>query len=507
MSGGLILQRVWFAVALVMAIAAAARADAQSLIGAGSDGHGWVALEYPGQGVSLLHLPPDAEPGTIAPAVPMLPSMPAAMAARGNEAVFIFDPPAPKPGAGAVSSPALRLVRRVTASEIGRPGLYVYTAPSALAPLSAEGRIEGLALTRFGPVVLMSDPLGGERRLLRLDAKGWSPAPLPTDIRPGARLHLLQRDESVVILEDAPGASSPAKLWTCPADRADGAWSVQPVGVRPDAIAAWFTRGHLMAAYAHAGGGVELVMVRGENPYHRATTKPAPGEAAIVPVGGGVAVVSAEFSPVLRLSSTVVNAAGDIVHEGPTPTVAPISRREVESLLVLLGSLVLTVIVFVFRPAGSLSDAVSFPEGVSLATPVQRLSATLIDLAPALGLSSWWFGLSPLKVLDLAAMFQLETGVWPLAMVLGLAAAHSALSEALTGRTIGKFVAGCRTITSAGMRPSFAQAIVRNLVKYACPPLSVITLMGPPAPGPHAFGTLVVRPIKDNPPERHDPLE
>lgn len=507
MSGGLFVRRVLIAVALVMATAAAVRANAKPLIGAGSDGHGWVVLEYPGQGVSLLHLPPDAEPGTIAQAVPLLPAMPVAMAARDDEVVFIFDPPAPKSAGGAAATPALRLVRRVTAGEIGRPGLYLYTAPSALAPLSAEGRIEGLALTRLGPVVLLSDPVGGGRQLLRLDAKGWSAAPLPAELRPGSRLHLLQRDESVVILEDASDAVSPAKLWTCPADRADGAWSVQPVGVRPDAIAAWFTRGHLMAAYPHAQGGVELVMVRGENPYHRATTKPAPGEPAIVPVGGGVAVVGAEFSPVLRLSSTVVSAAGDIVHEGPAPTAAPISRREVQSLLVLLGSLVLTVIVFVFRPAGSLSDAVSFPEGVSLATPIQRLSATLIDLAPSLGLSSWWFGLSPLKVLDLAAMFQLETGVWPLAMVLGLAAAHSAVSEALTGRTIGKFVAGCRTITSAGGRPSFAQAIARNLVKYACPPLSVITLMGPPAPGPHAFGTLVVRPIKNNPPERHDPME
>ncbi|HVZ92897.1 MAG TPA: RDD family protein, partial [Phycisphaerales bacterium] len=451
---------------------------------------GWLAMPQPGSGVYLFAAPADVPPGTLIDAG-SLPRAPLGMAARGGELVVVFDAD-PKGGGDGKWRP----VRQMTAQNVGRPGLYRMTEPSALPPLPAAGEIRGLALTRTGPIALLVDE---RTKLFALRGGSWEPVELPTELSdPRAKVMVLAGSELVVLLRVSTSENAPSEVWSSAAPaQTEPAWSRQAVAVRDGVAAAWFVRDQLIVAYGGEGGGYSIELVRGDQSYPRGAISRSAGPACIGVSGDRIAAYGVEYSPAFKIVSHVISVTGGTLFDGAAQIPGPVTKRDIESLMLLLGSLALSVAVFVARPVTS--DAIAFPEGYALAESSRRFIATLIDLAPGVALAAWLYHLSPIRVLDLAGAFTDDLGLRPLIVSLGGAAALSAVSEAVFGRTLGKLLVGCRTISTAGSRLNPAQAIARNLVKYACPPLAMVALLGPPSAGPHSFGTLVVRPVRGEP--------
>lgn len=475
----------------------AARAGVLSV--AGSDERGWVALEYAGQGVFLFDVPGEGAPGTMVEAA-LLPRAPEAMGAWGDEVWLVYEPAAATAAAGgrpqADGAKGARSVRRVSAVELARAGAFAYSPPEALPPLPSEGGVVGILPSRGGAVAVLSEPV----RLMWLRGGAWVDAAFPAGALP-ERLLPVPGEESPALIELPEGEGERAALWTASVRGDALEWSRREVAVRGDVVMAWIARRQLYAAYRAGdgeGSGWRVELVRGSVAYPQAEIPGAAAPAALLRAGDRFVRVSAVFSPGLRISARVVSLSGEVLHDGPAVIPGPVSRREVETLLLMLGSLALSVIVFVIRPAGMIDGAVAFPEGYALAESGRRFTAGAIDLALGAAGSGMVFGLPMWRVLDVSAVFVNEAGAWPLVAALGFAAAHSAVMEAAAGRTVGKMLTGCRTISVTGRKPSAAQAAVRNVIKYACPPLALMALLGPPTPGAHSFGTLVVRRVGDS---------
>jgi len=192
----------------------------------------------------------------------------------------------------------------------------------------------------------------------------------------------------------------------------------------------------------------------------------------------------------------VLSLAGGVLYEGLAKAMGPVGQRELEVLGLLLASLLLTITVFVFRPAGSGRESVALPEGFALAEPWRRLAAGAIDAGVAVVISATIWNTSPVAIVDLSMMVTSEHGVWPIMTVAGLLIVMGTIGEATTGRMLGKWALGCRVITRSGERPSWRQAVARNTVKAMCPPLAMMAI-GPASQGTaSSFGTLVIAPIR-----------
>lgn len=195
------------------------------------------------------------------------------------------------------------------------------------------------------------------------------------------------------------------------------------------------------------------------------------------------------------------------MYEGPAKSVGPVGQRELEVLGLLLASLLLTITIFVFRPAegggggrggrggrgdGSGSGGGGLPEGWALAESWRRLGAGGLDASIAALLSGAMWNTSPLAIVDLSAMMTSEFGVWPVITAACVLVALGTIGEAAMGRSLGKWALGCRVIAGDGGRPSWKQALARNSVKALCPPLAMMAI-GPMGQGSApTFGTLVI---------------
>jgi uncharacterized RDD family membrane protein YckC len=212
----------------------------------------------------------------------------------------------------------------------------------------------------------------------------------------------------------------------------------------------------------------------------------------VVPVGNTIAVVTSSSEDPTRFASKVYSPSGEILYDGPAQTVGPVGRRELEVLGLLLVSLLLTIAVFVFRPAGADRISVTLPEGYALADPWKRILATSIDAGVAVVLSSWLWGVPLRAIVDFSLAVTGDHGVWPIVTAGGILTVMSAVGEATSGRTLGKWIVGCRTVASTGDPPSWGQALARNAVKTLCPPLAAVSLNVPGQQSPAAFGTFVI---------------
>ncbi|MCA9283377.1 MAG: RDD family protein, partial [Phycisphaerales bacterium] len=197
-----------------------------------------------------------------------------------------------------------------------------------------------------------------------------------------------------------------------------------------------------------------------------------------------------------KLFSARLARDGTSEHTGALRPVSPISQRDVETLVVLIASAALTMILFLMRIGSAGQSVIRIPAGSSLAPTWRRAGAAVIDLAPGLFGVLWLWPMPEggSTMADLTMAY----GPWPPVTVGAIMFVHSTVGEWLFGMTLGKAIAGCRTVsTRTGRRPTLAQAAGRNFVKVACPPLGMVQAMSPGRPEPWGFATVVIMPARE----------
>lgn len=445
----------------------------------------WFSAETLG-GVRINLVLAGSEPGTFILG-PDVARAPVAISSSGARTVMVFETPG-----------GSRPVRQGVA-EFGPGRRLVNVDLRALASLPGDGALAGVVSTPTGEFALLLDmqfPLEGESReafeqgpaLLRLSGDGWARQALPEGLDPANRWRLIAIDQTPAIVEHTePGR---ARLWL--RDQ-DGSWNAQIWAIPGDAREMIGVSGGVLVERPDAGDAV-FEFVRGEAALPRGRIESPPADRAWAPLGDRIVMIGVDRtgeSPVLW--SAVIGADQSTLHAGTLRPVSPISRRDVETLIVLIASAALTTILFLLRIGTAGQGVVLIPEGSSLAPTWKRGAAVLMDLAPALALVMWLWPMpeNGSSMADLTMAY----GPWPPLTVAGLVIAHSAICEWLFGRTLGKALAGCRTISVRnGKKPTFAQAMGRNFVKIACPPLGMVQAMTPGRPEPWGFGTTVIVP-------------
>lgn len=477
-----------------------------ALPASGGDEHGWFAL--PGQAgltfPALYHLPPGAEPGTVRGG-PRLMDFPESIASSGDRVVLIMprervDPSAAlgadgdRPGVAGRNDPPARLIRRVQTLRVARSAsgsMWEYLPrgrePVAMPSLPGRGELRGavmhrdslFALLQGAPADAVEIGFDGPRRdvLLALvdGAREWVARPLPPGWTPEEPASIALMNEQVVVLQgsrswrvDARELASSEPAWT------DAGLSLEH---RHDAIAA---SGSSLVAARHEEGRVTIDLIREGVRIPLSTLEHEIDEFAIVGGAEAITLVWRGEGDAARLHATVISAiSGDVLFDDFARTNAVVSGREIQSLALLVGALMLTILVFVLRPEEAMGGAVVMPEGFALAAPMRRVVAVLLDLLPMLTLCAYAFGVSAGAMVEAAALSDESTTRAAAALGLGflLTGLHSTLGEWLFGRTIGKALVRCRTVTVRGERPRLWQAALRNFVKLLFPPFALFLFL------------------------------
>lgn len=466
----------------------AAGAAAGVRIGAGDDRDGWFVLNVDRGSRLLNHIPAEAPPGTVR-RVMALTRDPVLMAAGDGRLVMVFapneTPDTGKPPAGA--APIIRPwpVRELRVERDGRRGPS-YSALSVLPHLGAAGVPIGLAVSgdQIWALSTGDDPSAATLQVLRNAA--WEAIALPGETvgawrltALGGRLALLARaSEPGSHIHVMDGPASPFPTWRrVPLHLTGG-----------DAITAG---GHLITIES-ALSEVCFRVARSDDKAMISWSRGISEEVVIVPSGGNINICWLQArdgrSPSGRIMTDISTVAGRSIYNGPALTVPPVGRTDLESVGLMLASLLASVLVFVFRPADSRRDSVVLPEGYVLATQTRRLLATLFDWALAFWIASMFWDVSVTDLVMGAISSGVPEGPRPLltaALALFLA---SSLTESIFGCSLGKRLTGCEVRSTSGRRASMRQIIARNCVKAFCPPLAPILVLG----GSNLFGTFVI---------------
>ncbi len=483
---------------------------AETLSAAGDANHGFFAMKVRDKGApisllpsagpspeptreygSIYHLPGDLKPGTVRRG-PDLPWTPSAMGVRNGRLVMVFEPD-PRPGDRPGRAPA-RLVRAMSVRAGAVAGTYLYEPmgrdPEALASLPGEGALRAVALGAWGPAALLTGMGEQDRaRVLALRGVEWEAVDLPAPIGDSTRLDLTTRDGEPVLLAMSDAGGS-ATAWTLKrTERDEPAWRWEPEPIAPAREDERVVGvGRSMVAWSRAPeGGVRLRLLRESGAYD---LSPVPGVSERFGVVAGdqrvnVVWLSRERSEgvdreILRIA-VVSTVTGKTLYEGPIQTGTQLSGRDLQTLALLAGAVMLTVLVLVLRPSPDETGAVALPEGTSLAEPWRRAAGVLIDLAPGMALAATVFNVS-LEDMGAAAVMAANATPRPvMAFLTGvvLTAAHEIVGECVLGRSLGKWAVGCRVVTLTGSKPALWQAAVRTVLKLFCPPLAFFVLIDP----------------------------
>jgi len=484
--GRLLRRIVWSAA--VVCIPAGVRANDTQLVAAHGT-TGWFVLSAPEIGSTVYELSADSPPGTMRRAF-TLATRPSAITAEDDRLILVYAPIEHTDGSG-----SMRQVRVVRFSQEGAMRLYL--PPEPLAPLPGNGVLAGISSSSTALRALLAgeDDSNEIWQLLQLQGNEWSAEPLPAGAKRSINLHLLTLKSHAVLVSIDSDAT---RLWKSDASRAPGSWAA------PVTLAAVSQDSNLFAVQnqlltARSRNAVqEIALLRGSSTWPVASLKPRGPDQWIVPVGEHLASIWSDGGVAPALSCAVLSIDGTTIYDGPVQIIGPVGAREFELLAVLLGSIALSVGVFVLRPSSASQFAINMPEHHALAEPWRRALAGAIDTGIALLLASQVWSVPIGEMLDPTTVSFDRVGIWPLVLAAGVMIALSTLGEAMFGRTIGKALVGCKTISSAGGKPTVVQALARNTIKTLCPPLGVLSVMTtPPQSSPASFKTVVVIHIED----------
>jgi uncharacterized RDD family membrane protein YckC len=417
-----------------------------------------------------------------------LPEKPIAVTAGERRVVMVY--PA-KPGPNEES---VRPVRSLAAVAPSVGGAYRYSPAgraAAEAPLPGSGVLVGFGYSPDGPAALLRPTTtSGGGRLLVLVGAEWQERPLPEEL-----------SESVSWrLDDGPGglvlrAGGAAWVWDD-----DSGWR-DAVIAAPDG-AELLASGQQLLAAEWSEAVVELSLLRGGDAYDLATIEGVPEEHVLVSVAEAVTAYWFDDVEENRLrAATVSSISGEVLFTGLVGSPSPLRQEDLQLISLVAGSVLLIIILFLLRPEGELHAEPTIPEWAALAEPGPRMVAALIDLIPAAGISSLVWGVPIWAAVSPGLAIEASESLMPIFTTAGIFFLHSAVSEWLTGRTLGKALTGIRTIDSraqgrgpeqTGLR--FRQAMVRNLFKAVFPPLTILLLLDPARrhPADQVSATVVV---------------
>lgn len=457
----------------------------------------------------IYHLPASQPPGTVRPG-PHLSRTPLLMAARDARIVMVYpspsaeDPPAVRAGSG-----AKRRVESMTIASVTE-GMYAFEPvgrePEALASLPGWGTVEGLVVLPLGPAALLRDARGAEApALLVLRGVEWSPAPLPDGPDAALPWRLLALRDRVALVE-VPRQGESARVWWALAKDLQAAASEEALTGplwRQGSMAApraseslLAAGGQIIAASRADSDTVRLRMLRvaeGAEPdgephpsaeaaaYDLIDVPGVGSHYAVIPTGDRVNVVWMRDSDRRLLVHSVSATTGRVLHEGFARTEPLVTGAELQRMVLLLGTVLLTILLFVLRPEAADRQVITLPDGAALSDPWRRIAAAMIDLLIPMALCAWVFGV-PASDMAAAMVFSSSAslrGFVVFLLAVSLTVAHSALGEAAGGRTLGKALTACRSVSVSGATPSVWQALVRNTLKWLFPPLAMLMLVDP----------------------------
>lgn len=493
------------------------RASQWRLIGAGEAEHAWLLIPRTtsagmenGQErtyANLYHLPATEPPGSVFKAPGhRVAAPPAAMTAWRDRLTLVYEPRSARGAGEGDASGSVRPVRSVETSQRSVGDLHRYIPADRYTvreSLPGGGRLAGFVETAAGPAALLrtkrddaeDEPAVNNTRLLRLRDGEWRPIDLPKDFDESSHWRLVRADERIALYENRDGGG--ARLWRpAPSDETESLeWTSEPIAaVEPNTKLFAGPRG-LLAVQRDSDGVARIVLLRDGFEYETARIEDLPDDHALFRLDETIVTAWVDKEADGRLRLAVVSAvSGRTLHRGFARVPPPIRPEDVRFLALLLGALLLGVLVFVLRPE-SLSGEASVPGGWAPAPPARRFAAVAIDLTVS-GLAASLIWSAPLgEALDLRYLVLLQGGgAWPVLTALGLTLAHSAPAEWLWGRTLGKAIVRCRTVSTTGGGPALWQAATRNAVKLAAPPLTALLLIDPLRrhPGDVLSGTLVL---------------
>lgn len=540
-------------VAMACLIGSPARAGVPELAcgspaGAGG-GHAWLIRGGPPGPTLIWHLPPRSAGATHGRAkiVSETKGMPAACAALGSRLYLIFDD---KP---AVPPARPRQVLTMSAVPTGEPGRWTIrpsgrmeTAPSIRADgriLSATGAAGGVWVLLHGLRDDGADP--SRLALLRLGDDGWSEVPAPEEaqrlsasatIIEGARVSMplswtlfaAPRGVGLMVMEpegrSLPGGGTAAVAWLTDESSRDGSFSWRSNMIEPPfagelgAVLVCGTGGRLIAGRPEKDN-VYSVRSRDLNTEDGTWTtltdlRAVTGECSIAPLDAdGLAAIfhyGTDEDRAARMIAEVSARTGRIMYQGRIIGIAPAAPSDVRLLTFLMGLVIGSVVLFITRPPGE-QQAVHLPARMSLAGPVRRGIAALIDAAIGLFAAAgvWrvpWAGL-------LTPEWWGASESWIVCgTALSLLVCGCTLCEALMGKTVGKVLCGCEVITirsadidGPARPPSMGAALLRNLLKWCVPLIAVVGTLD--ASRRHRAdewaGCAVVEPIIEDDPTEH----
>ncbi|GJM18336.1 MAG: hypothetical protein DHS20C14_05490 [Phycisphaeraceae bacterium] len=438
--------------------------------------HAWMVVPREEEGAQIVHLPPRAQ--TERPAEPgsqrqvrELAKVPVGAAAVGARLYMAF---ADDEGAGhtVLSGRAVLSVGGLWAFEpVGRLEAH---------PRVPDGTLLAFVGTDPGPAALVSTTGGLD--VFRLGDDGWVSLGVPevsessgSDPFDGARLTRLGADPALVLLDGS--------VWTHAAD----AWSresMPPVRIAPGATLVG-VGSQMVAIEALDGGGVSLKAYDASGEHALGVVAGVTSAMTASPIaldGGRIALLwrDPDADPPLRVAE-VSATTGAPIYEGEPRSIMPVSAGEFRLLAGLLLVVAAAVLLIAVRPSGE--KELVLPESAALAEPGRRFAATIVDLLVALFITAQIFRVSVLDIATMTVIF--EPGGWAaVPAVLGIGAVLGMVFESAFGRTLGKFLLGCRVVRSdgSGLSPGVVRSVIRNAVKWGLPPIPALALFEPGVP-------------------------
>lgn len=345
-----------------------------------------------------------------------------------------------------------------------------------------------------------ADPNRGAVLLVR-DRRGWLPVRLPVELADASRdvrdLRLLSLESGLSILADGP-VTGESVLWTLASLEFDdngeaiSEWGSVTIGLDLSGREAFAVGlGDEALVVREFEGGVEGLVLRRQGAIRFALLEDQPMAQAVA--GHDAELWLLRDGADGKVLATVLARDGAVLAEGELEVGALRGAEDgVLFFLLVAWSVVISAMVLVL-PQNRRIRIIVPPEGYVLAEPARRLLAALIDLLPGMILVSlawqkpveWW--LSPLSEIVSA------DGSMPVFTLAWVTFGYMAIADGVFGRTLGKLLLGCRTVTDDGGVPGLRRGAARSFLKVFCPPLVVVLLLMPYAPPPWSFGTVVVR--------------
>jgi uncharacterized RDD family membrane protein YckC len=419
-----------------------------------------------------------------------------AMAAWGNQLWLVF---APKPDEAARRETFTVHVQRNPALE----GWYhePHDHLRAVTSLEGAGDLTGFVGTADGPVAMIArgppQTVAPAPQLLQLRGRQWHDVPVPQDLSPGGwHLGAAGADGRALVLigpPDRPGGPAPVHRRT-----AEGVWTAGKLPAAPSRLRSLTRAGPNVALIldAEPAGDVEVAYMRPDMLLSLARFPAPQGRWSVQGTRGGLRLIGQTPQGEVAMSR-IDPISGEV---GPRRAMRPqplmTGRVLHRPVLLALGITTLMVIVL-FRPSGS-AVSVVLPVRMVVLPPLPRLVAVAIDLALPAVVSLivfrcpivelfWW----PLWTADLAASA-------PFLVMIALTVAHSAVTELITGSTLGKKLLRARVVTAEGARPSARAIAARNALKVIVlliPVLAVFAILTPHLQGlgDQVASTVVVR--------------